>query len=76
MAVDHGAQYFTVSDPRFKEAVDLWSQQGVVTHWLGRFFEVDHGQIAQAHGHDRWVVTPSMWRPSVKRSNHVRVWAH
>ena len=30
---DHGAQYFTARDPRFKRHVESWLQQGVVARW-------------------------------------------
>lgn len=32
---DHGAQYFTVSDPRFKVMVESWRREGVVGPWNG-----------------------------------------
>jgi len=30
---DHGAQYFTVRDPRFERYVNSWVQQGLVAQW-------------------------------------------
>lgn len=33
---DHGCQYFTARDPRFRRVVDAWEQQGVVAEWTGR----------------------------------------
>lgn len=30
---DHGAQYFTARDPRFRAVVDLWEKQGAVARW-------------------------------------------
>lgn len=31
---DHGAQFFTVRDPRFREAVDRWVEAGRATTWF------------------------------------------
>jgi len=33
---DHGAQYFTIKDPKFKEIVDAAHQAGAVGRWAGR----------------------------------------
>jgi renalase len=33
---DHGAQYFTATDPDFRVAVDEWIQQGVAAPWSPR----------------------------------------
>jgi hypothetical protein len=30
---DHGAQYFTVRDPRFARRVETWRREGIVTPW-------------------------------------------
>jgi renalase len=30
---DHGAQYFTVRDPAFRQLVDIWSDLGVTSPW-------------------------------------------
>jgi photolyase PhrII len=38
---DHGAQYFTVRDPRLAKYVESWLDQGVVTPWLGRVVTLD-----------------------------------
>lgn len=32
---DHGAQYFTVRDPRFRRQVDAWCRGGIVARWDG-----------------------------------------
>lgn len=47
---DHGAQYFTVRDPRFAAQVASWEEQGVVDRW------------AEA-GKEAWVGTPAMNAP-------------
>jgi renalase len=38
---DHGAQYFTVSQPAFEAQVQKWLQLGVVAAWQGRLYEAD-----------------------------------
>ncbi len=33
--LDHGAQFFTVRDPRFRSYVDEWLEAGVIREWFG-----------------------------------------
>ncbi|XP_051123644.1 uncharacterized protein LOC127246369 [Andrographis paniculata] len=40
---DHAAQFFTVTDPKFAELVDLWSKNGVVREWNGVVGEIEAG---------------------------------
>ena len=40
---DHAAQFFTVSDPRFAELVQGWSDKGLVREWLGTVGELEAG---------------------------------
>ena len=35
LAFDHAAQYFTVSDPKFRKLVDKWVMEGAVKEWKG-----------------------------------------
>lgn len=42
---DHGAQYFTVSQPPFAAQVQKWLQLGVVAEWHGRLYEADGSGI-------------------------------
>jgi hypothetical protein len=42
---DHGAQYFTVSQPAFEAQVQKWLQLGLVAEWQGRLYEADHSGI-------------------------------
>lgn len=46
-AFDHGAQYFTVRHPGFREQVARWAAQGVAMPW-------------RLAGEDAWVGTPAM----------------
>jgi renalase len=39
--LDHGAQFFTVRSPQFRERVETWLAQGLVTEWCRGFAEVD-----------------------------------
>lgn len=48
---DHGAQYFTVRDPRFAARVAQWARMGLAARWL-------------AAGPDAWVGTPAMNAPA------------
>lgn len=50
VSFDHGAQYFTARDPRFRAVVEEWEAQGVVARW-------------PAAGEDAWVGTPGMNAP-------------
>jgi predicted NAD/FAD-dependent oxidoreductase len=40
---DHGAQFFTARDPRFRRVVKSWEQDGVVAPWEGRFVRIKVG---------------------------------
>lgn len=42
---DHGAQYFTVRDPRFGRVVRSWLEAGVVARWRPRLGRVIDGEI-------------------------------
>jgi renalase len=58
---DHGAQYFTVSNPEFERAVQPWVVAGVVVPWAGRFGSWRDGTVS-VNGTDRtrWVGVPTM----------------
>ncbi len=59
--VDHGAQYFTARDPRFRRRVLSWVERGVLARWDGRFGAVTDGGIQPAGGGDeRFVGVPGM----------------
>lgn len=59
---DHGAQYFTARDPRFRAFVRACRQDGVVAEWAAALAEVPAPGvvIAKAPGEPRFVGTPGM----------------
>lgn len=65
-AFDHGAQYFTVRDPAFADAVSEWEAADVVAVWPGRIVSIECGQglpgrIEPVSGSvQRWVGVPGM----------------
>lgn len=42
---DHGAQYFTVRDPRFRPWLEKWQAKGLVDAWFDRFPRTDSTSI-------------------------------
>ena len=60
-AFDHGAQYFTVSEPEFTREVASWASDGVVAPWRARFGRLGpEGWNLDAPDKVRYVGTPSM----------------
>lgn len=60
---DHGAQYFTVSEPEFEQQVHAWHAQGVAQRWDVPEWVVDsNGKAAGARSpaRSRWVGAPGM----------------
>jgi predicted NAD/FAD-dependent oxidoreductase len=58
---DHGAQYFTVRDERFEEAVETWSQLGIVAPWTGRVVVMENGAVSrESSPNQRYVGVPGM----------------
>ena len=58
---DHGAQYFTARDNRFKRYVNSWIHDGIVMPWRGRIVALQDGRIKSDKSRiDRYVATPSM----------------
>jgi predicted NAD/FAD-dependent oxidoreductase len=70
VAFDHGAQYFTVRDPRFAERAAEWERDRVIARWTGRIVSFDgegwedvSSSAAAAGDRDetrRYVGTPGM----------------
>ncbi len=57
---DHGAQYFTVRDNRFRSYVDSWRDIGIVAEWNGDIVKLQGGQITDHSSHPRYVAVPGM----------------
>jgi predicted NAD/FAD-dependent oxidoreductase len=58
---DHGAQYFTAKDERFKREVDTWIEEGVAAEWTGRIAVLDGGKVSYKERHlERFVGVPGM----------------
>ena len=59
-AFDHGAQYFTARDARFREKVSGWIEEGVVRAWEARFAEFGVHGAQRITPPTRYVGVPSM----------------
>lgn len=58
---DHGAQYFTVLDPRFSRSVDSWRQHGIVAPWTGITAVLEDGKVVpKTDSVERYVGVPGM----------------
>ncbi len=58
---DHGAQYFTAREKRFRSVVDAWLETGVVARWEPRCVRVDaKGGRVEAKPAARFVGLPGM----------------
>ncbi len=61
VSVDHGAQYFTARDPRFRTRVDSWIEDGVVAEWDARVVTLHDGRVGpDPRPGSRLVGTPGM----------------
>ena len=71
---DHGAQYFTVRDPRLTPLAERWRQQGLITLWQGALAVREEGQWQPAKGGvDRWVAVPGMSALGAHLAQHLDV---
>lgn len=58
---DHGAQYFTVRDPRFARFVARWRHDGVVRPWDAKVVTLRGGDVVSSErDHERLVGVPGM----------------
>ncbi|MEM7811098.1 MAG: FAD-dependent oxidoreductase [Planctomycetota bacterium] len=57
---DHGAQYFTARDPRFRQYVEAWVERGVVAEWNGRIVAIGRDGVTDKPGTTRYVGVPGM----------------
>ncbi|WP_158043781.1 NAD(P)/FAD-dependent oxidoreductase [Skermanella pratensis] len=61
---DHGAQYFTARDPRFRSRVDDWVARGAAACWTGRIVRIGEGGGIEESPGERFVGTPGMTAPA------------
>ncbi len=65
LRVDHGAQFFTARDPRFREQVARWQEEGVCFPWSEGFHTWSEGSL---HDPDpRWKETRYACRDGMNR---------
>ncbi len=58
---DHGTQYFTVRDPRFRSFIDELMERGVVRRWDARVVILRQGQVeTDEQAKERMVGVPTM----------------
>lgn len=61
---DHGAQFFTVRDPEFRDVVNTWVSEGVAGRWTGRFATLGSNRVNSNDFHSeetvRYVGIPRM----------------
>lgn len=57
---DHGAQYFTARESRFRKQVAVWAKSGTATHWRPCIGELSEGKFKTSRRNDLWVGTPGM----------------
>lgn len=75
-AFDHGAQYFTARDPRFRRFVDAWVEEGVVAPFGARLAVIDApGEIRAREGAptERFVGVPGMNAMAVRMAEGLNV---
>jgi photolyase PhrII len=61
IGLDHGAQYFTARDARFREAVAAWMELGIVQRWQPRVATVRGNRLtASPDDQARYVAVPGM----------------
>ena len=71
---DHGAQYFTVRDRRFRQMVDAWRSQGLVASWRGRIAVIpERPRDTRNSPPERMVALPGMSALGKAMSRGVRV---
>jgi predicted NAD/FAD-dependent oxidoreductase len=71
---DHGAQYFTVRDARFRRYVESWQQDGVVSPWDGRIAVLGKSSATElAKATERYVALPGMNALAKHLGNHLPV---
>lgn len=72
--VDHGAQYFTASHPRFVAALGRWQSAGIVQRWSGRIVAFDNGTVEdKTASAERFVAVPGMRRLGIHLAQGIDV---
>lgn len=75
-AFDHGAQYFTARDARFRRFVDAWCDEGVVAPYTGRLATIDAPgapELQDPAAHERFVGVPGMNAMAVRMARWLDV---
>lgn len=57
---DHGAQFFTLRDPRIRDHLDRWLEEGVVGEWTGTLVRIRGRETDPAKESTRYVGIPGM----------------
>lgn len=58
---DHGCQYLTAHDPRFRRYLEVWAEQSLACPWSLRLANCEHGAITLLQDDTpRWVGVPGM----------------
>ena len=60
LTFDHGAQYFTARDPRFRECTAEWLSRGVAAVWNGSVIRLEGGTVIDTSTQTRYVGVPGM----------------
>lgn len=71
---DHGAQYFTVTEPAFEAQVQKWLKAGVVAEWQARLYETDGADLrAKRSDKVRYVGVPKNTCPARQMAESLTV---
>lgn len=70
---DHGAQYFTAQDERFRQRVASWIDAGIVKKWDGHVVAIENGRIHPSQPLTRYVGVPAMNAIAKYLSNSLQV---
>jgi predicted NAD/FAD-dependent oxidoreductase len=61
---DHGAQYLTARDPRFRAEAARWAEAGALARWEGRVVRLARGAALVEEPGERFVGVPGMSAPA------------
>ncbi len=57
---DHGAQYFTVRDPRVRPLLEAWVRRGIASEWTAPMVRINGDTVEPAQESRRFVGVPGM----------------